>query len=116
MNRTKKLAIGIFTGLINGLIGVGGTLLVPALVHLLGTERRMAHGTSLAIILPISLVSIVIYSKSGAMPFEAGLLISAGGLFGGYLGARLLRRISQLWLKRLFSIFMIIAGIRMIWP
>lgn len=104
------------TGLVNGLIGVGGTLLVPALIHLLGTERRIAHGTSLAIILPTSLISVVIYSLSGAMPYEVSLYISIGGLLGGYIGARLLRKISVLWLKRLFSLLMIVAGIRMIWP
>lgn len=103
------------TGLVNGLIGVGGTLLVPALVHMMGAERRIAHGTSLAIILPTSIVSIFIYGKSGAMPVDIGLLISIGGLAGGYLGARLLRKISVIWLKRSFSILMIIAGIRMLW-
>ncbi|WP_205668495.1 sulfite exporter TauE/SafE family protein [Ammoniphilus sp. CFH 90114] len=116
MNWSKKLGIGFLTGLINGLIGVGGTLLVPALIHVLGTDRRIAHGTSLAIILPTSIISIIIYSLSGAMPFNVSLYISIGGLLGGYVGARLLRKISVLWLKRIFSLLMIIAGIRMIWP
>lgn len=110
-----KLGIGVATGIINGLIGVGGTLLVPALIHLLGTERRIAHGTSLAIILPTSIVSIFIYGHSGAMPYGIGLLISCSGLVGGYIGARLLRKISVIWLKRIFSLLMIIAGIRMLW-
>ncbi|MEW9670794.1 sulfite exporter TauE/SafE family protein [Ammoniphilus sp. 3BR4] len=116
MNWAKRIGIGFMTGLVNGLIGVGGTLLVPALIHLLGIDRRIAHGTSLAIILPTSIISIVIYSMSGALPYEVSLYISIGGLVGGYVGARLLRRISVLWLKRLFSLLMILAGIRMIWP
>lgn len=115
MNRVRKLGIGLATGLINGLIGVGGTLLVPALIHLLGTDRRIAHGTSLAIILPTSLISIIIYGKSGALPYKVGFMIVIGGLLGGYLGAKLLRKISVIWLKRFFSILMIIAGLRMIW-
>lgn len=110
----KKVAIGLLTGFINGLIGVGGTLLVPALVHLLGTERKTAHGTSLAIILPITIISIYIYSTHGVMPYRIGLLISIGGLLGGYVGAKLLRRISTIWLKRAFALLMIYAGIRML--
>ena len=116
MNLIKRVGIGALTGLINGLIGVGGTLLVPALVHIIGTDRRIAHGTSLAIILPTSLVSIFIYGKAGAVPYHIAIIISIGGLLGGYIGARLLRKISVVWLKRLFSILMIVAGIRMIWP
>ncbi|HJV44435.1 MAG TPA: sulfite exporter TauE/SafE family protein [Bacillota bacterium] len=111
----KKMGIGLFTGFINGLIGVGGTLLVPALIHILGTERKTAHGTSLAIIFPISLISIIIYRKYGVMPYRIGFLISIGGLIGGYIGAKLLRRISTLWLKRIFATLMIYAGIRMLW-
>lgn len=116
MNRIRMVGIGLATGLINGLIGVGGTLLVPALIHLVGTERRIAHGTSLAIILPTSLVSILIYGRFGAMPYGVGLMIALGGLLGGFIGAKLLRKISVVWLKRFFSILMIIAGLRMIWP
>jgi uncharacterized protein len=115
IERTKKLGIGFATGFINGLIGVGGTLLVPSLIHFLRTERRIAHGTSLAIILPTSLISIFIYGKNGAMKYEIGIWIAIGGLVGGYLGARWLKRIPIIWLKRFFALLMIIAGTRMIY-
>jgi len=50
--------IGTLTGLINGLIGIGGgTILIPAMVFLLGEEQHIAHGTSLPFILPEAMVS-----------------------------------------------------------
>ncbi|MCF6092624.1 sulfite exporter TauE/SafE family protein [Microaerobacter geothermalis] len=109
-----QLIIGIGTGLINGLIGVGGTLLVPALVHFIQVPRKIAHGSSIAIILPTSLISIFIYKNHLQIPLNEILPLMLGGMVGGFIGAKLLKRFSNRWLKRLFSILMVVAGIRML--
>lgn len=108
-------AIGIFTGLVNGLIGIGGgTILIPAMVFLLGEEQHIAHGTSLAIILPTALVSTYVYQANGHMDWSLVYKIAASGMVGGYLGARLMEIIPAARLKQLFGIFMVIAGTRMV--
>jgi uncharacterized membrane protein YfcA len=51
----KVMVAGLIAGFLSGLFGVGGgILLVPALVILLGMGQRLAHGTSLAAIVPIA--------------------------------------------------------------
>lgn len=111
----KLGAIGIITGLINGLIGIGGgTILIPAMVFLLGEKQHVAHGTSLAIILPTAIVSTYIYQSNNNLDWILALQIAASGMIGGYLGAKLMQRIPPMRLKQIFGIFMIIAGTRML--
>lgn len=107
--------IGVLTGLINGLIGIGGgTILIPAMVFLLKEEQHIAHGTSLAIILPTAVVSTCIYQANNHMDWQLAIKIATSGMVGGYLGAKLMERIPASRLKQLFGIFMILAGVRMV--
>lgn len=107
--------IGLITGLINGLIGIGGgTILIPAMVFLLGEKQHRAHGTSLAIILPTAVVSAFIYQSNNHMDWGLVWKIAASGMLGGYLGAKLMARIPAPRLKQLFGLFMILAGLRMV--
>ncbi len=107
--------VGLITGLINGLIGIGGgTILIPAMVFLLGEKQHVAHGTSLSIILPTAIVSTFIYQTNNHMDWGLAIKIAASGMLGGYLGARLMNKIPAWHLKQLFGIFMILAGLRMV--
>ena len=113
----KKLTIGIVTGFANGLFGSGGgTIVVPAMERFLGVEEHKAHATAISIILPLSVLSLLIYLwKTGlGEVWEIALWASAGGLAGGVVGAKLLRRVSGIWLHRIFGGFMIAAAVRLI--
>lgn len=107
--------IGVVTGLVNGLLGIGGgTILIPAMVFFLGEEQHVAHGTSLAIILPTAFVSAYVYQSYGHMNWSLVFQVAVGGVIGGYLGAKLMEKIPALRLKQLFGLFMILAGARMV--
>lgn len=107
--------IGLITGLVNGLIGIGGgTILIPAMVFLLGEEQHTAHGTSLAIILPTAVISAFIYQSNNHMDWSLVWKITASGMLGGYLGAKLMVKIPAPRLKQLFGLFMLLAGLRMV--
>src|SRR5207244_1086093 len=50
------LLVGVGVGFLSGLLGVGGgTLMVPALVFLLGQRQHAAQGIALAAIIPVSI-------------------------------------------------------------
>ncbi len=107
--------IGIVTGFANGLFGSGGgTVVVPAMERFLKVEAHKAHATAIAIILPLSIVSCLIYLKNGKIVWMTVLLISVGGLVGGYIGAKLLNKVPTKWLHKIFGLFMIAAAVRMI--
>ena len=114
-NIVKIGILGIFTGLINGLFGSGGgSLLVPGMIFLLGIEGHKAHATTISIILPLAIVSTYIYYKSGIMSLNITLKVAIGGVLGGYVGAKLLNKIPNSILRKIFAIFMMVAAFRMV--
>lgn len=113
----KKVLIGLVTGFANGLFGSGGgTIVVPAMERFLGVEEHKAHATAIAVILPLSLLSLGIYLWRSSLHsvLMLALWASVGGLGGGLVGARLLNRVSGLWLHRIFGAFMLAAAVRML--
>jgi uncharacterized membrane protein YfcA len=111
----KYAVIGLVTGTANGLFGSGGgTIVVPGMVHLLKAEEHRAHATAIAVILPLTAVSSVFYITKGYTDWGLTLKVTAGGLAGGYIGARLLKVCPDKLLRKLFAVFMAAAGIRMI--
>ena len=80
--KCKRTAIGLVTGFANGLFGSGGgTIVVPAMERFLGEEEHKAHATAIAVILPLSLLSLGVYlwkADLGAV-WRIALWASAGG-------------------------------------
>lgn len=115
-NKLKLISIGLVTGLINGLFGSGGgTIVVPALVFLLGIDDYKAHATAISIILPLSIVSTIIYFTNSSIPFKVVLPVTIGGVVGSYIGAKTLNKIPINVLRKIFGGVIIYTAIRMIW-
>jgi len=111
----RTAIIGIVMGLVNGLFGSGGgTILVPCLVFLMDIEDHKAHATAISIILPISIVSSLIYYRYDVVDLQLTLKVALGSVAGALAGSCLLNKLSVGILRKVFGIFMIIAAIRMI--
>lgn len=111
----KSASVALAGGFVNGLLGSGGgTLLVPGMNRILGFETHKSHATAVSVILPLSIISAFIYSRGVSVDWAALACISAGGVVGGYVGAKLLNKLSDARLHKLFGTFMIAAAIRMI--
>ena len=65
--------------------------------------------------LPISMVSLILYLKRGYITFENGLFsLFPSAIIGGLLGAFLLTKLKLKTVKLLFSILVTISGFLMI--
>ncbi len=107
------VALGLFVGVVVGLMGVGGGIvLVPALVLFAGMSQHLAQGTSLLLQLPpIGLGALLIYWRRGNVDLRAGLTCAAGFLTGGYFGSYVaITKFSSRDLRGLFGIFLMIAA------
>ena len=114
-DRSKSAVIGSAAGFINGLFGAaGGTILVPGTEKFLKYEPCKAHATAIAIVLPMSVLSGSLYVGDVHPDIGTLLFIVLGGVFGGAIGAKLLKKIAPLRLKQIFGIFMCIAAVKMI--
>jgi uncharacterized membrane protein YfcA len=109
------LLVGLVVGLVSGIVGIGGGILfVPALVWLLGMDQHKAQGTSLgALLLPVGIFAFLEYYRKGNADIRVAALLAAGFLVGGYFGAVGAHHISDLWLRRVFAVTLVIIGGRM---
>lgn len=107
---------GLVAGLLSGLFGLGGgALIIPALVLVFGFTQHKAQGTSLvALLLPVGILGVMRYWKAGNVNWIAGLIIAVGLFAGAYFGAGWANKISEVWLKRAFGIFLVLVGIKFI--
>lgn len=112
---TKEIAIGIFSGVLNGLFGAGGgSVVVPCLEKFLKIEPKKSHATAVLIILLMSIVSSAVYFFRGAFDFKIWLPITIGGILGGICGGTLLNKISVKWLKIIFGTVISVTALKMI--
>ena len=111
--KRKKHFIGFFIGCINALFGSGGGMLTVPYLSKNGLSQNKAQASSLAVILPLSIFSSLLFLKSGTVNITDLLPYLPGGVVGAVLGGILLKKIPSKALKIIFSFFMYYAAIRM---
>ena len=116
MKKNIKLAlIGIISGFISGFFSTGGGLiLVPAFMYILKLESNKARGTSVFCILPMVITSSFFYYKGNYIDWRIAIYCAIGGTIGGYIGAKLLRKIPENYLKIAFTILLIYVSFKML--
>lgn len=111
--KLKYITAGLLAGCINGLLGAGGGLvLVPLFSGICGMEEKHALATSVAVILPLSIVSVLFYLKGGLEVFLPPYLL--GGIAGGFIAGRLFARIPAGILRRIFGVMILYSAYRML--
>ena len=108
---------GALIGIINGFLGGGGGMFcVPILKKLFSLKTKEAHSTALVVMLPMSIVSSVVYlCNNNVDAFTLGLC-GIGVLVGGIAGAIFLKKIKSKWIMLAFAIIMLAAGVKMVLP
>ena len=108
--------IGIVGGISAGLLGLGGgVIIIPFLVYVMGVDQLTAQGTTLAMMLPpIGLVAAYSYYKQGHVRIDYAIMLAIFFIIGSYFGAKLSFMISLSTLKKIFGIFIVLMGLKMI--
>lgn len=111
------ILVGTLTGFLAGLFGIGGGILVvPGLVLVMGMDQRLAHGTSLAAVLPISVASMATYALGDNVDWTIVLLLSLGSAAGVLLGTAYLHVAEPRTLTMLFAAVLIASAGRLFIP
>jgi uncharacterized membrane protein YfcA len=116
------LAMGLLSGFIAGLLGVGGGLiLVPLLVWLFSMQgfahesnMLMALGTSLGVISITAISSVRAHHAHGAVNWNTVKHILPGILFGTLFGAWLASKLPSTFLHHFFIAFLFYAATQML--
>lgn len=119
---------GLLAGICNGLLGTGGGILIIGALRLYRrfhpvSDRAAAavspkddYVTALCCMLPLSLLSSLLYLRAGAfsgVPFSRALPYFLGAVPGGVLGAYLLDRVKPKTAQLLFALLVVFGGARM---
>lgn len=118
LTKLKKIFLVIIGGIVGGVNGLlgggGGTVLVPTYTSLANMEEKKAHATSIISILPLCLISGIVYLTKNEFDYVTGGIVTAGVIVGGIIGSLLLKKINSQVLNLIFYGLMIYAGVKMI--
>ncbi|MEP7104281.1 MAG: sulfite exporter TauE/SafE family protein [Chloroflexota bacterium] len=107
---------GLLVGVASGILGVGGGILfVPLMTIGFGMPQHLAQGTSLAAIIPTSVVGAVTHDRRANVLRWAALLIALGAVAGAVIGALIALRLPRELLARAFAVMLLFAAYRL-WP
>jgi uncharacterized membrane protein YfcA len=116
MKKHKFLGLilaGLGAGAVNGLFGAGGGMvLVPLLSMLTPLDDRDIFSASIAVILPICIVSLTATAITGSIAWRESIPYLIGSAVGGLSAGLWGRKIPVLWLHRGLGILIIWGGIR----
>ena len=106
---------GGLAGVINGLFGAGGGMvLIPLFRKLTDLEEKEVFACSVAVILPLSAVTLGMYFLKGGQITSQGIPYIIGGALGGIGAGVLLKKVKAKWLHWLLGAFILYGGFRLI--
>ena len=107
----KRVLCGVLVGLANGLFGGGGGMIAVPLLQKVGLQEREAHATAILLILPVCLLSFIVYAVKGAFSLPLLIPTAIGVTAGGFLGAKLLEKIGGNAVTVVFAALQVLAGV-----
>ena len=110
------LLIGLFAGILSGLVGVGGGLIiVPALIFFLGYSQHQAQGTSLGLLLlPVGILAVINYYNKGYIDIKVVAIMSIAFILGGWLGSKIALRLPADTVKKIFAVFLFYSAFKLL--
>ncbi len=106
--------IGILGGVASGLFGVGGGLVfVPLLTMLKKMGLHQAIGTSIAIVIPTSMMSTYRHAGAGNVDWKAAAWITAFALAGAWAGSGLSIQMDASSLRRFYAVFLVCVAAKL---
>ena len=101
MKKEIMIFYGFIIGLVNSFLGACGGIICVMILKKQGLEQKQAQANA-------------IYIKNSIVDVNSALIFIPGGIAGSLIGSYILPKVSDKKLKKIFAVFIIWAGIRMI--
>lgn len=113
---TGAIIFQFFSATYGGYFGAGNGILMLAVMGLLGLkDLHRANGIKNFLGISINSVAVLSFSLKHLVVWQDALLMAAGALAGGYVGAKMAMRIGQVWVRRGIVIIGFVIFVVMIW-
>jgi len=109
------LALGLATGVLSGLFGVGGGILFVPTLLALGLGQLEAQATSLLAILPTVAAGAWNQRRYGNLRVRTALIVGLASVFGVEIGARIATALPEDTLRRLFAVLLFAVAAQLVW-
>jgi len=115
MDNILSILIGLVSGISSGFFGIGGAvILIPALIYIFKFSQHLAQGTALAaLLLPVGILAVIKYYKSGDVNIKVALFIAFGFIIGGFIGAAFVQAVPSPVLKKVFAVLLFCISVYM---
>lgn len=108
------VAVGLASGTIAGLLGVGGgIIIIPALVVLFGVPGTVAKGTSLLVIIPTAISGSFVNRRNGNLDLAVAAAVGLFGAAAAFGGEQLSQALSERLSSILFAILLVAVAARL---
>ena len=108
------ILLGAAAGFASGCFGIGGgAVIVPILVLFFKVDYHVAVGTSLALILPISLAGSATNFSLGKINWQIFAACAITGIIGAVVGSMFIQKIPAHYAKRSFAVFLVYSAWRL---
>ncbi|HEX6912352.1 MAG TPA: sulfite exporter TauE/SafE family protein [Longimicrobium sp.] len=118
--------VGVLTGLLAGLVGIGGGVLMVPFLYLFyahpgwsgvrlppDAATLAAHATSLFVILPTSLRGTWVFQRRGMVEWRAALPIAVAAAVSAVVGAQLAEALAPRWLRLGFGLLLCFSAVHL---
>ena len=106
--------MGAVVGIVYGVFGAGGGMIAVPLLKQNGLDQKSAHANAVAVILPNSVISAILFLVKGTVYFTDSLAFIPTGVIGSVVATFILQKFSNKLLQKIFAVFMIYAGVRLL--
>nr|MBU1328872.1 sulfite exporter TauE/SafE family protein [Candidatus Omnitrophota bacterium] len=115
MNDILSILIGLVAGVSSGFFGIGGAIiLIPSILYVFKFSQHLAQGTALAaLLLPVGILAVIKYYKSGDVNIKVALFIAFGFIIGGFVGATFVQAVPSPILKKVFAVMLLCISLYM---
>ena len=103
--------LALLVGVFIGCVGIGGVLLVPGLVYLVGMDVQTAIATCMFSYLFSGAAGAAEYARRGSIRWSMVLWLCVGAMPGAYLGAATVSIMSARWLEAIIAVLVLFSGI-----
>jgi len=106
------VAIGLLTGTLSGLLGIGGgVVMVPAMVVLFSIPPVLAKGTSVAVIVPTSIVGTLRNRVHDNVDLRVGATVGLAGVISAVIGSMIASSLSASLSNAMFAGLLVVVAV-----